>query len=248
MRLLYLSMNRIHAKFASLLRNERVLALVALVLLVPAPTVGVLLALHTQQGGVGILLWMVAKVWLFGLPTLWHFFVQKHPFSLSPPRQGGFVVSFGVGVLMVAVIWGVFWLWGGDAVSSALIQEKASSFSLNKPLVYLGTAAYWICINSLLEEYVFRFFLYRQSEILVCGVKGLAVLMVAVFFTVHHSIALSYYVQTQQNVLASLGVFGAGIIWSTMYSCYRSIWIPFISHLLADIGVFTVGAYLIFWS
>lgn len=233
---------------ASILHNERLLALIALILFVPAPTVGVLSALHAQQGVWGTLLWGAAKVWLFVLPGLWHCFVQKQPFSLSLPRQGGFALAFGVGFMMLAVIWGVFWIWGRDAVSPILIREKVASFGLDNPSVYWSAALYWICINSLLEEYVFRFFLYRQSEILVRGVKWLAVLMAAVFFTVHHSIALSSYVQTQQNVIASLGVFGAGIIWSAMYSRYRSVWIPFISHLLADLGVFTVGAYLIFWS
>ena len=48
------------------------------------------------------------------------------------------------------------------------------------------------------------------------------------------------------NVLASIGIFGAGVIWSGLYAKYRSVWIPYISHLWADIAVFGIGAYLIF--
>ncbi|MBR5676140.1 MAG: hypothetical protein IKX14_06860 [Neisseriaceae bacterium] len=47
-------------------------------------------------------------------------------------------------------------------------------------------------------------------------------------------------------MLASLGIFGAGVIWSGLYAKYRSVWIPFISHAFADIAVFGIGAYLIF--
>ena len=228
--------------------NPRLLALLALILFVPAPTVGVLCALHARQGFWGTLLWAAAKVWLYALPALWHLFVQKQPFSLSPPRRGGFGLAFGVGLLMCAVIWGAFWMFGREAVSPALIRDKVQAFGLDRPLVYGGAALYWIFVNSILEEYVFRFFLYRQTEILLRGAKVPAVLLAAVFFTVHHSVILSAYVPAFQNALASLGVFVAGLIWSAMYARYRSVWIPYISHAWADIGVFGVGAYLIFWA
>ena len=227
-------------------RNERFLALLALMLFVPAPTVGVLSALHARQGALGTLLWVAAKFWLFVLPALWHRFAQKRPFSLSRPRQGGFGVAFGVGLLMFFMIWGAFLLLGRGALSPALIREKVHAFGLDQALIYWAAALYWIGVNSLLEEYVFRFFLYRQSEILVQGLKWPAVLMAAVFFTAHHSVALAAFIPARQNALASLGVFAAGVIWSAMYARYRSVWIPYISHALADIGVFTVAAYLIF--
>ncbi|MBQ9619355.1 MAG: hypothetical protein IJR44_02575 [Neisseriaceae bacterium] len=48
------------------------------------------------------------------------------------------------------------------------------------------------------------------------------------------------------NILASIGIFAAGVIWSGLYAKCRSVWIPYISHLWADIAVFGIGAYLIF--
>ena len=228
--------------------NQRLLALTALILFAPAPTVGVLAALHGGQGLSGTLVWAAAKVWLYALPGLWHLFVQKQAFSLSAPRKGGFAAAFGVGLLMCAVIWGTFWLFGRGAVSPNLLREKVGALGLDRPAVYLAASLYWICVNSLLEEYVFRFFLYRQCEILLRGVRWAAVLLAAFLFTVHHSVVLSAYMGPGQNALASLGVFGAGVIWSAMYARYRSVWIPYISHAWADIGVFGLGAYLIFWA
>ena len=106
---------------------------------------------------------------------LWHLFVQKQAFSLSAPRKGGFAAAFGVGLLMCAVIWGAFWLFGRGAVSPDLLREKVGALGLDRPAVYLAASLYWICVNSLLEEYVFRFFLYRQCEILLRGVRWAAV-------------------------------------------------------------------------
>lgn len=226
--------------------HQRLLALLALILFAPAPTVGVLLALSSQQGKTGAFLWAMAKIWLFVLPAFWYLFIQKQKVSLSPPRKGGVGVGLLVGVLMFFVIWLAFCFLGERAISPDEIRLRAQQFGLNKPFVYLLASLYWILINSLLEEYIFRFFLYRQIEIVLGKWQLLAVLLAGLLFTVHHSVVLSAYLPAFQNLLASLGVFSAGVIWSAMYARYRSIWIPFISHLWADIGVFSVGAYLIF--
>ena len=97
----------------------------------------------------------------------------------------------------------------------------------------------------MLEEYIFRFFFYRQLENLF-NIKWLAVILAAGIFTLHHSVVLSAYLPIMHNILASLGIFGAGVIWSGLYAKYRSVWIPFISHAFADMAVFGIGAYLIF--
>ena len=223
---------------------KKTLSLIALLLFAPAPTVGVLLALHSPQGASGTVLWIAAKVWLFVLPAMWYLFIEKQPVSLSKPKQGGVFVAFIVGIIMFAVILAAFGLTH-STLSPDLIRQKAAAFGLNRPLIYLAAAFYWIAINSLLEEYIFRFFFYRQLENLL-NIKWLAVILAAAIFTLHHSVVLSAYLPIMHNILASLGIFGAGVIWSGLYAKYRSVWIPFISHAFADIAVFGIGAYLIF--
>ena len=227
--------------------RSRLLSLLALMLFTPAPTVGVLLALHSPQGSMGAILWAMAKIWLFALPALWYLWIEKQAFSLSKPKNGGITMGFAVGILMLLVIFIAFWLFGKNAISPDLIRSQAQNFGLNRPLVYLAAALYWICINSLLEEYIFRFFFYRQLENLF-NIKWLAVILAAAIFTLHHTVVLTAYLPVLQNALASLGIFIAGVIWSAMYARYRSVWIPFISHLWADIAVFSIGAYLIFMA
>ncbi|MBR6876801.1 MAG: hypothetical protein IKN18_01770, partial [Neisseriaceae bacterium] len=79
--------------------RSRLLSLLALMLFAPAPTVGVLLALHSPQGSMGAILWAMAKIWLFALPALWYLGIEKQTFSLSKPKNGGMAAGFAVGIL-----------------------------------------------------------------------------------------------------------------------------------------------------
>ena len=68
--------------------------MLALVLLVPAPSLGVLAAMvFFPNTAIGALCFAASKLWLFGLPIVWRLVVDREPLSLSPPRHGGFGVA-----------------------------------------------------------------------------------------------------------------------------------------------------------
>lgn len=218
-------------------------ALLALLLFAPAPTVGVAIALYGTPGTVGSLLWGFAKLWFLLGPALWFLFKERQPLSWSPllpsQRRAGMAAGFGTGILMAASIFGGYWLFGKGQFDPAPMRELLRTAGLTSPERYLLMVAYWTLINSLVEEYAFRWFLYRQSEQLVS--TRTAVLLAAFIFMVHHTVALSAYVPWHLNALGSIGVFSAGLIWSRLYARYRSIWPAYISHILADIAVFSIG-------
>ena len=95
-----------------------------------------------------------------------------------------------------------------------------------------------------MEEYVYRWFIYRQCETLMRGTA--AVVASAAIFTAHHVIAVSQYLDLRFTILASAGVFAGGVVWSVLYLRYRSIWPCWISHVFADIAVFAIGWWLLF--
>jgi len=110
-----------------------------------------------------------------------------------------------------------------------------------------ATSSTWIyrtLVNSLIEEYVYRWFVLRQCEALLP--PAAAVIASAAVFTIHHVIALNQYLEPGFTALASAGVFAGGIVWATLYHRYRSIWPGWISHVLADIAVFGLGWWLLF--
>lgn len=218
-------------------------AVLALLLFAPAPTVGVAIALYGTPGPLGSALWAFAKLWFLLGPALWFLLKERQPRSWSPlapaQRLAGLSAGFGSGLLMAGGIVGGYYLFGKGHFDPAPMRELLSTAGLSSPARYLLMAAYWTFFNSLVEEYAFRWFLYRQSEQLVSPRH--AVLLAAIIFMIHHSVALSAYVPWHLNALASLGVLMAGIIWSLLYARYRSIWPGYLSHILADIAVFAIG-------
>jgi membrane protease YdiL (CAAX protease family) len=105
-------------------------------------------------------------------------------------------------------------------------------------------AAYWILVNSVLEEYVWRWFCVKQCEILMR--PSLAVLCSALFFTLHHVVAMRVYLRTTTVLACAFGVCLGGAIWSAMYIRYRSVWPGYISHAIVDLCIFAIAASMLF--
>jgi len=72
------------------------------------------------------------------------------------------------------------------------------------------------------------------------------VVAAALFFTIHHSLALNAFFAWPVVALGTFGVFTAGAVWSWCYSRYASIWPGYVSHIAADIAIFWVGWQLLF--
>jgi membrane protease YdiL (CAAX protease family) len=177
-------------------------------------------------------------------PAAWYLLVEKGRPSWSPPRRGGLIVGAASGVAVAGIIVVGAWLLGVQNMDLAPLRTEVQEMGLNTALPYLAGAAGWTFVNSLMEEYVYRWFVFRQCEALMNG--WAAVIASAAIFTAHHVIAVSQYLDPLLTFLASAGVFAGALIWSWLYMRYRSIWPGWLSHVLADIAVFGIGWYLLF--
>jgi len=224
------------------------LALLALLLLVPAPSIGVALAMmleSTRGTLIGQGAYVLSKVWIVALPIIWLRFVERQPFSWSPPRKGGFGVGIALGLAISAAIVLGYWLIGRRHIDAAMLRDAVTANGIGHPAVYLAfTFGYLSLFNSLLEEFVWRWFVFRQSERLVGGPA--AVLCSALFFTIHHVLALHAQMGWVPTLLGSAGVFIGGAVWSWCYLRFRSIWPGYVSHLIVDAAVFGIGWWIIF--
>lgn len=220
-------------------------AILALALLVPAPSLGVLFGMVWFPGQpLGVTVFLLCKIWFFGLPAAWHLLVDRQPLSLSPARRGGFGLGLASGLLLGAVILLLGVGPGRSLIDPAIFRDRLVGAGLGSPAVYLGAAAYWIFVNSVLEEYAWRWFCTRQFETLVR--PRVAAAASAVCFVLHHFLALQVYLPLPVAVVASLGVGFGGWVWSLLYVRTRSIWPGYVSHALADVAVFWVGARILF--
>ena len=224
--------------------NNRHQALIALLLIAPMPSLGVIMAMVVAPGAIGKTIFTATKIWLLVFPAAWYLLVEKGRRSWSPPHRGGLAIGAASGAVLAAIIVVGAWLVGVQHMDLAPLRAEVQKMGLNMALPYLAGAAGWTFANSLMEEYVYRWFVFRQCETLMRG--PWAVVASAAIFTAHHVIAVSQYLDPLLAILASAGVFAGGVIWSWLYMRYRSIWPGWLSHVLADIAIFGVGWFLLF--
>ena len=228
-------------------------AWLALLLLVPVPTIGLLIVLlgPKDEAGratpIGQAVWVSSKLWILLLPVLWHRFVDGMQVRIPRPSGSGMRaavvtgIAFALTIVVAYTTLGRAWIAGSDA------GARIADSGLDKPWLFLLMAVYWCTANSLLEEYVWRWFVFTRCEAIMQ--RYLAVVAAGLFFTIHHAVAMSlYFEDVRVIVLASLGVWIGGTTWSWIYLRWRNIYAAYVSHVFADVVIFWIGYQLVFLS
>ena len=185
------------------------------------------------------------KLWIFLVPTLWYLRVDKNTISKNIPSKEGVQVALLTGIIMSIIILITWFIFESTLDMDQMIGTLQSKGLSNINLYILGML-YWIFLNSLLEEYVFRWFVTTKS-VIIFGNDIAAIIFSASLFTLHHAIALHLFgFFWWQTILASFGLLSAAAIWSWLYIKYRSIWICWLSHAICDVAVFGIGYMILF--
>ena len=191
------------------------------------------------------IVFILCKIWIFIVPTYWFFKVEKREFQLNKPSKSGTNMGIITGLGLSAIIL-VTWNLFGDTIDNVKIFDELKNTGLTDVNLFIAATFYWIFINSLLEEYVFRWFITMRS-IEFTGSVNYGILISAFLFTLHHSLALHLLgFEWWQTVMASFGLITAAAVWSWLYVRYKSIIICWISHAICDIVVFGIAYQIIF--
>jgi len=221
-------------------------ALISLLLLLPVPTIGVLFGMMLMPDtAAGRWIFIFCKGWILLLPALWFLLIEKGTPHWGKTEKGGFKTGLVSGLALSACTVAVWLLLGPRLIDAEQVRELVSEIGLDRRAVYMGGALYWIGINSLLEEYVWRWFVTRQCARLMN--PAAAAVVSAMGFTLHHIFALQTYFPLTVTAFCSLGIFIGGMVWSQLFIRYKTIWPGYISHALVDIAVFGIGYLLIFY-
>lgn len=224
----------------AIVSNQRNLALLGLILVAIAPSISVITGFAFKAGILAIFVFIFTKVWIFGLPAFWYLRIEKGEKSLSLPENGGWKVSTLLGVGMLIVIFIAYFSIGDKLLRADELTEILDGVGLTVAWKFALAIIFWVFINSVLEEYVFRWFITSKIEQLIGGV-WIPIFLSAGIFTIHHTIALAFFIDPLGNFIASLGVFIGGAIFSWLYMTYRSIWVAWVAHAIADVAIFIIG-------
>ena len=231
--------------------NRAARAALALLLFVPAPTLGVLAALWApglKETDLGQALFGFAKAYLLLFPLVWTLYVDRKPLTIPRPTMRGMGWAVGTGVAFFVAIALAYFGYAQDQLDHDTLAAKMLAAGLDAKWKLAAMAVYWCTVNSLLEEYVWRWFVFEKCKALTPKHTLLPIVASGLFFTVHHFIALTLYLPGQLHLvaLASLGVFIGGATWSWIYLKSKNIYAGYVSHVFADIIIFWIAYQIAF--
>ena len=209
------------------------------------PTLSVLFSFSWSESELQSQIFFIfAKLWIILIPIYWIYRIEESRFSLGEINSKGMYQSIVSGILIFLAV-GIIFLIFGDTLDVDLMKQEIGGTGLLNPHIFFLGVFYWITINSLVEEFVFRQFI-GDRILEFTGRESVTVLLSAAIFTLHHTVLLGYYFEPWQNVISSIGIFIAGAIWSLLWLRHRSLFVCWISHAIADVAVFGIAYVILF--
>lgn len=194
--------------------------------------------LQASAGGIG-------KLIQFTLPPCWVFLICREPWVWPKFTNQGVALGLGFGALIGALMLGLSLGWlmpqGYFDRPSVAIREKIQGMGINSVVAYASLGVFYALCHSLLEEYYWRWFVFKRMSRFMSEPK--AILFSSLGFMAHHVILLAVYFGWTSPItyLFSISVAIGGAFWAWLYQRSGSLLGPWLSHLLIDAAIFTIG-------
>ncbi|HIO20567.1 MAG TPA: CPBP family intramembrane metalloprotease, partial [Phycisphaerales bacterium] len=196
----------------------------------------------TDEIEIGKIIWALAKVWLMVLPVVWLLCIDQGKLSWSPTNRKGVLAGLAWSVPIAIIIFVLYGLIGGILIPPSA-KHQIFELGITSPAHFFIFASAMSLGNSLMEEYVWRWFVFSKFKLLL-GVWP-AIILSAFFFTVHHIVIMWNFGSLWLVFLGSIGLFTGAIIWAWLYNKYNSIWPGWICHVAADTAIMWITWWII---
>ncbi|SCG82123.1 abortive infection protein [Proteiniborus sp. DW1] len=147
-------------------------------------------------------------------------------------------IGTGLGILCFVVLM-LAYLILRDVIDLNTIANELQTKSKVNPTNFLFVASYITFINSFLEEFFFRGFVFLN--LLVLGYKKLAYIFSSVLFAIYHIGIFKNWFNPWLIALAIFGLVSVGVIFNYIDSKSRSFINSWIVHILADAAIMLIG-------
>jgi membrane protease YdiL (CAAX protease family) len=193
--------------------------------------------------------YLIGKIFQFGFPVWWTIFVQNKRITLLKPQKHdvGFGIAAGATMfsIMLLLYYWILYPQGYLTVAVEAIRFKVIGFGLNQLWKYVFMGLFYTITHSFLEEYYWRWFVFKRVKKLVP--LWVALIVSSLGFMSHHVLLLFFYFGAWSpiSIILSLIVFITGIVWAIMYHRSRLLYSPWISHAFVDACIFLIGYFLV---
>jgi membrane protease YdiL (CAAX protease family) len=195
-------------------------------------------------------IYSISKVVQFSFPLAWTLAVTRGRLPRLSLAPRALLEGVASGLVMMLALFLVYVALQDQAPlleeARPRILERVQAFGIDTPMRFLGLALFLSVIHSLLEEYYWRWFVFGrlQERMHVAG----AVALSSVAFTLHHVIVLHAFLGPRfwpATLGFSLAVAGGGAAWAMIYRRCKRLAAPWISHILVDLAILSMGYDLI---
>lgn len=187
----------------------------------------------------------------FIFPVAWILIVDRKKVWPRKPTahglEGGLAFGLAVGVAGIALY--AWALRNSRLFENApyAISAKLASFGADSPARYIVFTAFLAIVHSLLEEYYWRWFVFKKLRnrfgfFVANGAASIA-------FAAYHAVLLAAFFPGHFLILVTplcVCIAVGGFVWAWLYERTDSIYAPWLSHLLIDAAIFAVGYDLAF--
>lgn len=187
----------------------------------------------------------------FAFPLVYLALADPGTLRPRPPRLEGWLLGLAFGVAIGgAMLLAYFGGLRGPLVAMGLqtqVRGKLEAFGATSTGTFLAFAAFLCLAHSLMEEYYWRWFVFRRVRLLWPLAPALVVSSLA--FMAHHVVVLSVYLPNHflsAVVPLSLGVAVGGAFWAWLYQRTGSLVAAWWSHALIDAAIMVIGYDLVF--
>ena len=170
-----------------------------------------------------------------------------------PRRSVRPTAGLGSGLLFGAVVMGLtlllYYRWLDPAGlfkgPDEQIRSKISDWGLTMSWQYLLLSLFYALMHSFLEEYYWRWFVFRQLRERLS--LGWSISISSLGFMAHHVVMLVFYFKDSlaTALLFCAAVAIGGAVWAWLYERHKSLLGPWLSHALVDAAIFIIGYHLV---
>lgn len=189
--------------------------------------------------------YLVGKIIQFAFPAVWVAVVLQERIRLTRPAGAGILLGLAFGAsILVATLMLYHWVLeplGVFAGPDEVVRQKIQERGIDTVWKYAGFGVFYAVAHSLLEEYYWRWFVFRQLTRYLR--IGPAILISSFGFMAHHVVLMKSFFGwgSAWTYLFSLAVAIGGFVWAWLYNRSQSLYGPWGSHLLVDAAIFLVG-------